>query len=117
MRIFVTGGTGLIGTRLIRALRVRGDEVVVLSRNSAAWEVVGPDVQVVVGDPTQPGDWQARIAECDAVVNLAGANIFGRRWSAEYKQIIRESRLTSTANVVQAMSQTPMRADGSPKYS
>jgi uncharacterized protein (TIGR01777 family) len=115
MRIFVTGGTGLIGTRLIRTLRARADEVVLLSRNAAAWEVVGPDVQVVVGDPTQPGDWQAKIAECDAVVNLAGANIFGRRWSADYKQILRESRLKSTANVVNALSNSPKRADGSPK--
>lgn len=115
MRIFVTGGTGLIGVRLVRALRSRGDEVSVLSRNADAWELVGPDVQVVGGDPAQPGDWQAKVAECDAVINLAGANIFERRWNAEYKQIIRDSRLQTTAHVVQAISKSPMRANGSPK--
>lgn len=115
MRIFVTGGTGLIGVRLIRALRARGDDVAVLSRSPSAWELVGPDVQVVVGDPTQPGDWQTKVADCDAVVNLAGANIFSKRWNAEFKSEIRESRLRTTANVVLALSKSPTRADGSPK--
>src|SRR5947207_967251 len=102
MRVFVTGGTGLIGARLIRALRKRGDDVVALSRRADAWERVGPDVQVVVGDPNEPGPWQDRIAECDAVVNLAGAGIFDKRWDAAYKATIRDSRLRPTANVVAA---------------
>ena len=33
MRVTVTGATGLIGSRLVAALRDRGDEVTVLSRN------------------------------------------------------------------------------------
>ena len=78
MRVFITGGTGQIGVRLIRALRDRGDEVVLLARQQEAWEIVGPDVTIVVGDPMQPGDWQKVVAECDAVINLAGANIFAR---------------------------------------
>lgn len=115
MRIFVTGGTGQIGVRLIRALRQRGDDVVLLSRQTDAWKIVGPDVTVTVGDPMQPGDWQKIAAECDAVVNLAGANIFARRWNADYKQLIRESRIRSTQNVVQAITSAPKRADGSAK--
>src|SRR5436190_21268007 len=99
MRVFVTGGTGLIGVRVIRALRTRGDDVIVLSRHADAWMRVGADVTTVVGDPTQPGDWQTRAAECDAVVNLAGANLFARRWNAEFKQELRDSRLRATANV------------------
>jgi uncharacterized protein (TIGR01777 family) len=115
MRVFITGGTGLIGARMIRALRERGDEVVALSRHSDAWQQVGPDVLVLVGDPAQAGDWQNTAAECDAVVNLAGANLFTHRWNAAYKQLLRDSRVHSTANVVQALSRSPKRADGSPK--
>src|SRR5262245_28730177 len=115
MRIFVTGGTGLIGARLIRAVRERGDEVIVLSRHTDAWQHVGPDVRVIVGDPAQAGDWQAAAAECDAVVNLAGANIFAHRWNAAYKQEMRDSRVRSTANVVQALARSPRQADGLPK--
>jgi len=109
MRVFVTGGTGLVGPRLIRRLVGRGDDVVVLSRRPDAWQRVGPDVTVVTGDPTQPGNWQARLAECDAVVNLAGAGIFDRRWSAEYKQTIRDSRVQSTNRVVEAIGRGPGR--------
>jgi uncharacterized protein (TIGR01777 family) len=115
MRVFITGGTGLIGVRLIRALRNRGDEVVVLSRRPDAWQRVGQDVQVIIGDPTQPGPWQERLAECDAVVNLAGAGIFDHRWNEAYKAAIRDSRVRATENVAAALAKQPTRADGSPK--
>src|SRR5688572_5938086 len=115
MRVFVTGGTGLVGPRLIRRLRKRGDDVVVLSRKADAWEHVGPDCTIIRGDPTEPGPWQDRIADCDAVVNLAGAGIFDRRWTPTYKQTIRDSRVKTTANVVDALAKQPARADGSPK--
>ena len=115
MRVFVTGGTGLIGVRLVRRLRQRGDEVVVLSRRPDAWQRAGPDVATVAGDATQPGPWQDRPAECDAAVNLAGAGIFDRRWTAAYKAVLRDSRVRSTENVVAALAKQPARADGSPK--
>jgi uncharacterized protein (TIGR01777 family) len=111
MRIFLTGGTGLIGVRLIRALRKRGDTVVVLSRRADAWLRVGADVTVVIGDPAEPGPWQDQIATCDAVVNLAGAGLFDTRWSPAYKALIRDSRVRATRNVVAAMA----RGNGSPK--
>jgi uncharacterized protein (TIGR01777 family) len=111
----VTGGTGLIGVRLIRALRYRGDEVVALSRRPDAWQRVGQDVQVIIGDPTQPGPWQERLAECDAVVNLAGAGIFDHRWNEAYKAAIRVSRVRATENVAAALAKQPTQADGSPK--
>ena len=46
---------------------------------------------------------------------MAGANLFERRWNSEFKQVLRESRLRSTANVVLAITKSPRRADGSPK--
>jgi hypothetical protein len=115
MRVFVTGGTGLIGARLIRALRGRGDAVVVLSRRADAWRRVGVDVEVLVGDPTEPGEWQNAIVGCDAVVNLAGAGLFDRRWSAAYKAAIRDSRVRVTEQVAAALAKQPRRADGSAK--
>lgn len=39
----------------------------------------------------------------DAVIHLAGANLFGRRWSKEYKKIIIESRELSTRNLVSGL--------------
>lgn len=110
MRVFITGATGVVGRRLIRRLIKRGDQVVALSRQADAWEKVGQDVTIVVGDPNESGEWQTTLAECDAVVNLAGAGIFDRRWNDEYKTVMRDSRLNTTNNVVTAMAKTDSKA-------
>lgn len=105
MKIFLTGGTGLVGTRLVWKLRERGDEVVVLTRRpDAARDKFGKGCEVVQGDPTEAGPWMDAVKDCDAVVHLAGENIFGKRWSEEFKTQLRESRLKGTENVVKAVS-------------
>jgi uncharacterized protein (TIGR01777 family) len=104
MRVFITGGTGLVGSALIEALRQRGDEPIVLSRDAEhAVERLGSDVLVVGGDPQQPGDWATKVDGCDAVVNLAGEPLFGRRWGSEQKDRLLKSRVDTTRNVVQAI--------------
>ena len=83
MRIFVTGGTGLVGTRLTRRVLARGDKPVVLTRRFAhARQALGTEVELVEGDPMQPGDWMNKVDDCDAVVHLAGENV-AQRWTAE----------------------------------
>jgi uncharacterized protein (TIGR01777 family) len=116
MRVFVTGATGLIGTRLVPQLIQRGDPIVALSRRaSVARERLGPSCEVVEGDPMREGDWMDRAADCDAIVHLAGENIFARRWNAEFKELLRASRVQSTANVVRAMARRPQRSNGQSK--
>src|SRR5438094_695169 len=113
MRCFVTGGTGLIGRRIVRQLQQRGDQVVLLSRRaSAAREMFGPGVEVVEGDPMQPGAWMDAVAGCDGVIHLAGENIFNKRWNAAFKQLLIDSRTRSTANVVQAIGQAASQGKG-----
>ena len=53
-------------------------------------------------DTTVPGAWQDRVSEADAVINLAGRNIF-RYWTETAKRRIHESRILTTRNVVGAM--------------
>jgi uncharacterized protein (TIGR01777 family) len=116
MRVFVAGGTGMIGSRLVRALAERKDEVVLLTRRpEAVRQALGPACQVVAGDPTQPGPWMEAVDGCEAVVNLAGENLFNRRWNAAFKQLLRDSRLRSTDNVVQALARRPRTAAGAAK--
>jgi uncharacterized protein (TIGR01777 family) len=113
MRVFVTGGTGLIGTRLVRQLLKRGDQAVVLTRRpGAAAKLFGPGCAVVAGDPTQAGDWVGAVADCDAVINLAGENVFGRRWNAEVKALLHDSRVQATQNVAEALRKL---TDGRPR--
>jgi uncharacterized protein (TIGR01777 family) len=112
MRVFIAGGTGLVGTRLIGRLIGRGDEVVLLTRRAdAARARFGPTVEVVEGDPMQPGPWMEHVAGCDGAINLVGEGIFGRRWNDEFKRLIRDSRVQSTANVARALSQAPAAND------
>jgi uncharacterized protein (TIGR01777 family) len=116
MHVFVTGGTGLIGTRLVRALCGRGDRVTVLTRRcEAAPALQGPTCTVLAGDPNKPGPWADAVADCDAVVNLAGENLFSKRWGTAFKQVLRDSRIRSTQNVVAALEMHPTRATGDPK--
>src|SRR5713101_6458059 len=97
MRVFVTGGTGLVGNRLIQHLQKRQDKVVLLTRRpEIARQKFGPTVSVVEGDPTKPDPWMDSLAECDAVINLAGENVFARRWSDDFKNLMRESRIKAT---------------------
>jgi uncharacterized protein len=99
MRVTVSGGTGLIGGRLVAALRARGDEVTVLSRSAGdgarRWDPVsGP----------APAD---ALSGRDAVVNLAGAPI-AQRWSAAARQAIRASRIAGTANLLAGIEAAPV---------
>jgi uncharacterized protein (TIGR01777 family) len=116
MRIFLTGGTGLIGSRLIRALQNRQDTVVLLTRRPVeARASFGAACSVVEGDPTRHVAWQAAVDDCDAVINLAGEDLFNRRWDGDFKQVLRDSRVRSTENVVQALARRPRNAAGNPK--
>lgn len=114
--VFVTGGTGLIGRRLVAKLLADGRAVTVLSRKPLPPDAFpGGAVCGVVGDPTKPGLWAEAAAGCDAVVNLAGEPIMARRWSEAFLAEVRRSRVDATANLATIMASNPRRADGSPK--
>jgi len=112
MRVFITGGTGLVGSRLMRALHERGDQAIVLTRSPGAAKAKFGDLcEVVAGDPMQAGPWMEALKNSDAVVNLVGEGVFNRRWTASFKQSLYASRVQSTENVVKAIQRC---ADGGP---
>lgn len=116
MRVFITGGTGMIGSRLVTRLRQRGDTPVLLTRRpDAARTSFGPEQAVVEGDPTRAGPWMDDAAGCDAIINLAGENLFNKRWNDAFKEVMRDSRLRSAENVVAAMLRNPRTLDGAGK--
>jgi hypothetical protein len=85
MRVVVAGASGLIGRELSRVLRERGDDVVALPRfGQAPWSVEG----------------------AEAVVNLAGASVAGKRWTAAYKKEIEDSRVLTTRALVEAIARS-----------
>ena len=104
MRVLISGGTGLIGRALTRALVDRGDEVVILSRSPQRHAAHLPrGVQLLAWDGRTPTGWGEIVNTVDAVVNLAGANIAEGRWTAARKRVIRESRLHAGHALVEAI--------------
>jgi uncharacterized protein len=98
MKVAVTGATGLVGSRLVAALKGRGDDVTALSRDPAS-------ATRRLGVPAERWDPLAGPAPADAfagrdgVIHLAGEPV-AQRWSAEAREKIRASRAQGTANLV-----------------
>jgi uncharacterized protein (TIGR01777 family) len=107
-RVLVTGGTGFVGRRLVRALVDRGDAVTVLSRDpDAAARRLPSEARAVAYTPTEDGPWFDEVARADAVVHLAGEPIGGVRWTAARKRAFESSRIDSAAAIVRAMAKAP----------
>ena len=82
-----------------------GHEIVALTRRPAGEALGLPEgVRAVQWDAASArGPWAAEVRGADAVINLAGASIGGRPWTARYKRAILESRLNATNALVEAM--------------
>src|SRR5262249_35447842 len=76
-------------------------------RRADAWKQCGSDCAFALGDPARPGPWVADLAGCAAVVHLAGANLFARRWTPAFKQLLRDSRVRSAETLVAALAKLP----------
>ena len=87
-KVLITGGTGLVGSRLIPLLKSKGHEVVVLSRSKDASKPY----------PIFEWDYKKEYIESgafngvEAVIHLAGAGVADKRWTAERKEEIYNSR-------------------------
>lgn len=90
-KVIISGGSGLIGSKLTDLLKAQGHEVFLLSRD--------PDkknANYIYWDPVrsilEPGVFQY----CDTLIHLAGAGIGDKRWTSGRKKEIIESRVKST---------------------
>ena len=92
-----------MGSALVQGLIANHHIVTVLSRSAQTRERIPEEAHFSLADPGQPGPWQDQLGEYQAVINLAGASIFGR-WSKKYKKLMADSRVMTTRNLVDAMS-------------
>ncbi len=104
MRIAVTGGTGFVGRRLLDALERAGHTPVVLTRSAEKARGLFADRYEIRGvDPADAADLATAIRGAEAIVNLAGENLFAHRWTRKTKQRIRASRVETTRALVSAI--------------
>lgn len=95
MQVLITGGTGLVGQRLTKYLMEKGYTVAHLSRRP---EQQGK-VKTYLWDIEKQYIEEEAILHSDYIVHLAGASVFDKSWTKEYKQEILDSRI-KTANLL-----------------
>lgn len=86
----ITGGTGMVGTKLVEAIVQSDSHITILTRQDKTTS--HPKITYV--NWSNP-DWGAQVPDIDIVINLAGASL-NKRWTKSYKQKIMVSRLQST---------------------
>ena len=109
MRVLITGATGFIGRALVPILRREGHQLIALVRSvERARSLLGAEVEVV---PLSAGTnaLRAGLERSDAVVNLAGEAIMGGRWTEARRQLLVESRLHLTKQLVSAIAEARPR--------
>lgn len=107
MNVVITGATGFIGRPLARALVAAGHDVTALTRNVARAERLLPaGCAGKEWTPTEPVAPDL-LRGVDAIVHLAGEGVADRRWTAERKQAIRDSRVYGTRALVDALASLP----------
>jgi len=104
--ILITGGTGLVGRALRKALLEKGHSVIILTRkievmanhpqskNGIQWAQWNVESQTIDKDA---------VAKADYIIHLAGAGVADKRWTKNRKQEILDSRVKSGALLVNAL--------------
>lgn len=105
MRVLVAGGSGFIGTELVRQLRDDGHEVKVLVRRNPLSE------DEVNWAPSAHILDSGVIESVDAVVNLSGASLGHLPWTSAYRKEILQSRLSATQALTDAMARATRKPE------
>ncbi|MBS1878212.1 MAG: NAD-dependent epimerase/dehydratase family protein [Actinobacteria bacterium] len=101
MKVFVTGGTGFIGGAIVRQLRERGDQVVVLARNPGRAEAAAAlGCEVVAGDLGDERAIREGMLGCDAVIHAAAVYEVGI--PASQRPAMRDANVGGTERVLSA---------------
>ncbi len=94
--ILITGGSGFLGQALISCWLEKNHQLSILSRYPDVTRRMLPPQVNVVGNLNELTNAQP----LDAIINLAGEPIFGKPWSSERKELIRDSRIAFTQKLI-----------------
>jgi hypothetical protein len=102
-KVLITGGTGLIGSRLTELLLEKGYEVAYLSRRQSG----GTRVKAYPWDLQKGYVAEEAIRGADCIIHLAGAGVADERWTARRKREILESRTQSSRLLYEGLQRVP----------
>ncbi|MBI1342350.1 MAG: TIGR01777 family protein [Terrimonas sp.] len=107
--ILITGGTGLVGTALTKALLEKGYHVIILTRNPSRYPnpTANPHLCYAGWDVKKQHIDKDALAKADHIIHLAGAGVADKRWSKKRKQEIVDSRVKSSELIVQVLKEYP----------
>jgi len=109
MRIFISGATGFVGTTLVPRLLREGHLLRAWVRSpERAARQLGPQVDLVDA-AGGPAAMLTAIADADAIINLAGEPVIGKRWTAQRREALWASRVGITDMIVDAIVAAPAR--------
>lgn len=107
-KVGITGGTGLVGTALVKLLRETGYQVIVFTRSKNK-KGTDPGIQYSYWN------WKKKIIDgdllrsCDYVIHLAGAGVMAHRWTWAYRKEIRNSRVVRGSLIVETLKAAPAK--------
>jgi uncharacterized protein (TIGR01777 family) len=106
--VLITGGTGFIGRYLTEKLLKKGYTVSILTRNRK------PNTDKVfyyIWDVTTQSIEEEAVRNADYIIHLAGENIAEKRWTAERKKAILDSRIKSTQLIYDTLKKNNKKVD------
>ena len=98
-QILITGGTGFIGSYLSEILMRKGHYITIVTRSPEAHKNEEAKNQRFVSWD----ELSSVMGSIDVVINMAGENLFGKRWTPEVKENLYNSRILTTRKLVDAI--------------
>lgn len=102
-QILITGGTGFIGTYLGERLMRDGHYLTIITRSPEKYTEESSKNQRYI---SWNSDLVSEMEKTEVVINLAGENLFGKRWTDEVKKQLYNSRIDTTKKLVDAMKES-----------
>ncbi len=102
--VLITGGTGLVGRALLKALSDKGYSCIVLTRGTPSDR---GNLRYANWDPAKGLIEEKALAEADYIIHLAGAGVADKRWTAARKKEILDSRVQSGQLLLHKLAQVP----------
>ena len=102
--VLITGGTGMIGKAITKALLEKDYEVIVLTRKASSHELrAGSKLSFAEWNVEKRTIDENAVAKADHIIHLAGANLGDKRWTKKRKKEIVDSRVESGKLIVESL--------------